>query len=164
MSSHLQHERISLLGLCNGLEQDQWPVGFRHLEYRKEIVILLGGEKQKSNIVFGRPPTLSLSKYSFKPSAHSANGKETPTSFQSCDRLPPAGDRIFFDRSSAQELRVDGRQWTDDVFYISEVVDHRLPSDGKDQSCDRLPLAGDRIFFDRSVKYKRILRTFERVL
>lgn len=35
---------------------------------------------------------------------------------------------------SMQPLRVDGRQWMDDVFYISEVAGHLLPSNNLDQS------------------------------
>ncbi|KAF3028194.1 hypothetical protein E8E15_009743 [Penicillium rubens] len=121
---------------------------FRRDIDRNEIVILLGGEKQKSNIAFGRPPTLSLSKYSFKRSQDSfvlygpieeypiTSKRKTVARLERGGSFLSVGAMSGWSHCSAQELRVDGRQWTDDVFYISEVVDHRLPSDGKDQGKD----------------------------
>lgn len=37
---------------------------------------------------------------------------------------------------SVQSLRVDGRQWTDDVFYISKVAGHLLPPHHYDRGKD----------------------------
>lgn len=118
---------------------------------RQEIVRLLGGENRKSKITFGRPPTLCLSKsYSFKhsPLQNSLvlHGpiEEYPTSrswktvarLERGGKFPSVGAMSGWSHCSVQSLRVDGRQWTDDVFYISEVVDHRLPCHSKDRGKD----------------------------
>ncbi|PKY03013.1 hypothetical protein P168DRAFT_311558 [Aspergillus campestris IBT 28561] len=118
---------------------------------RQEIVRLLGGENRKSKIVFGRPPTLSLSKsYSFKRSPmHDSlvlNGPieeyRIPSRWKTVARLerggkfPSVGAMSGWSHQSAESLRVDGRQWTDDVFHISEVVGHRLSSHDYDQGTD----------------------------
>lgn len=110
---------------------------------RQEIVRLLSGENQKSKIVFGSPPTLSLSKsYSFTPSLmqdslilHGLIEEYPITScWKTVARLERGGKFLSvgamsgWSHGSVQSLRVDGRQWTDDVFYISKVAGHLLPS------------------------------------
>lgn len=111
---------------------------------RQEIVRLLSGENRKSKIVFGSPPTLSQSRsYSFTPSPTQdslifhgpieeypiTRCKKTVARLERGGKFPSIGAMSGWSHGSVQYLRVDGRQWTDDVFYISKVVGHRLPSD-----------------------------------
>lgn len=118
---------------------------------RQEIVRLLGGENRKSMIVFGRPPTLLLSKsYSFKPSPMQDSiilygpiekypiirKWKTVARLDRGGNFPSVGAMSGWSHCSVQSLRVDGRQWTDDIFYISKVVGHPLPSNSKDQGKD----------------------------
>lgn len=115
---------------------------------RQDIVRLFSGENRKSKIVFGSPPTLSGSKsYSFTPSPRQdslvLHGpiEEYPisSSYKMVARLerggkfPSIGAMSGWAHGSVQSLRVDGRQWTDDVFYISDVAGHALAS----HSCDQ---------------------------
>ncbi|PYI36410.1 hypothetical protein BP00DRAFT_332404 [Aspergillus indologenus CBS 114.80] len=118
---------------------------------RQEIVRLLGGENRKSKIVFGSPPTLSLSKsYSFTPSPMQdslvlhgpieeypiTRGGKTVARLERGGKFPSIGAMSGWSHGSMQFLRVDGQQWTDDVFYISELAGHILPSHHNDQGKD----------------------------
>lgn len=51
-------------------------------------------------------------------------------------KFPSVGAMSRWSHYSVQSLRVDGRQWTDDTSYISEVVGHLLPCDSRDQGKD----------------------------
>ncbi|KAJ5873681.1 uncharacterized protein N7473_013146 [Penicillium subrubescens] len=118
---------------------------------RQEIVRLLGGENRKSKIVFGRPPTLIMSEsYSFKHSPMQdslvlygpieeypiSRRSQTVARLERGGKFPSVGAMSGWSHPSVQSLRVDGRQWTDDVFYISEVVGHLLPCHNYDQGRD----------------------------
>ncbi|KAE8137470.1 hypothetical protein BDV38DRAFT_292916 [Aspergillus pseudotamarii] len=124
---------------------------FRRDIDRQEIVRLLSGENRKSEIVFGTPPTLSLSEsYSFTPSPMQgslllrgpieeypiSSSSKTVARLERGGKFPSIGAMSGWSHSSVQSLRVDGRQWTDDVLYISEVVDHVLASHSCDQGKD----------------------------
>ncbi|GES66240.1 hypothetical protein ATEIFO6365_0013020800 [Aspergillus terreus] len=124
---------------------------FRRDMDRREIVRLLGGEDCKSKIVFGKAPTLSLStSYSFTPSQmHDSlvlHGpiEEYPISsrwktvarLERGGKFPSVGAMSGWSHDSVQSLMVDGRQWTDDVFYIAAEVGHHLPSHGYDRGKD----------------------------
>ena len=121
---------------------------FRRDIDRQEIVRLLSGENRKSKIVLGSPPTLSLSKsYSFMPSPMQnslvlygpveeypiTGSKKTVGRLERGGKFPSIGAMSGWSHGSVQTLRVDGRQWTDDVFYISEVTGHLLHSHSYDQ-------------------------------
>ncbi|KAJ5544093.1 Ankyrin repeat protein [Penicillium frequentans] len=108
---------------------------------RKGILHLLGEEGQKSKIVFGRPPTLATSRsYSFKTTTTQdsfvlcgpiekypiTRGGKTVARLERGGKFSSVGAMSGWSHSSVQFLRVNGRQWTDDVFYISEVVGHVL--------------------------------------
>ncbi|KAJ5392568.1 hypothetical protein N7509_008058 [Penicillium cosmopolitanum] len=110
---------------------------------RKEIVQLLGGDTRSSSIVLERPPTLSLpNSYSFKPSRSFGQDSlvlcgpieqypitkswKTVAHLERGGKFPSIGAMSGWSHCSAQSLRVDGRQWTDEVFYISEKVGHYL--------------------------------------
>ncbi|OKO98094.1 hypothetical protein PENSUB_9530 [Penicillium subrubescens] len=118
---------------------------------RQEIVRLLGGENRKSRIAFGRPPTLIMSQsYSFKHSPMQDSlvlygpieeypiirRRQTVARLERGGKFPSVGAMSGWSHPSVQSLRVDGRQWTDDVFYISEVVGHIFPRDNYDQGRD----------------------------
>ncbi|KAE8367028.1 hypothetical protein BDV27DRAFT_124561 [Aspergillus caelatus] len=118
---------------------------------RQEIIRLLDGENRKSKIVFGTPPTLSLSEsYSFTPSLMQdslvlrgpieeypiSSSSKTVARLERGGNFPSIGAMSGWSHSPVQSLRVDGRQWTDDVFYISEVVGHVLASHGYDRGKD----------------------------
>ncbi|OOF90491.1 hypothetical protein ASPCADRAFT_211962 [Aspergillus carbonarius ITEM 5010] len=118
---------------------------------RREIVRLLGGENRKSKIVFGSPPTLSLTKsYSFTRSPMQdslvlhgpieeypiTRGGKTVARLERGGKFPSIGAMSGWSHGSMQSLRVDGRQWTDDVFYISELAGHILPSHHNDRGKD----------------------------
>ncbi|KAL4961384.1 uncharacterized protein BDV14DRAFT_180608 [Aspergillus stella-maris] len=124
---------------------------FRRDIDRQEIVRLLSGENRKSKIIFGNPPTLSLSKsYSFTPSPMQdslvlhgpieeypiTKGWKTVARLERGGKFPSIGAMSGWSHGSLQSLRVDGRQWTDDVFYISEIAGHLLPSHDYDQDKD----------------------------
>lgn len=98
---------------------------------RQEIVRLLGGENRKSKNVFGKPPTLFLSKsYSFKPSRMQdslvlygpieeypiSRSWKTVARLERGGKFSSVGAMSGWSHCSVQSLRVDGRQWTDDVF------------------------------------------------
>lgn len=51
-------------------------------------------------------------------------------------KFPSIGAMSGWSHGSVQSLRVDGRQWTDDVFYISKVAGHLLPSHTHDWGKD----------------------------
>lgn len=124
---------------------------FRRDMDRRDIVRLLGGEDCKSKIVFGKPPTLSLStSYSFTPSRMrdslvlrgpieeypiSRRGK-TVARLERGGKFPSIGAMSGWSHDTVQSLMVDGRQWTDDVFYIATVVGHHLPSHNYDRGKD----------------------------
>ncbi|CAG7949482.1 unnamed protein product [Penicillium salamii] len=147
-----QRERYGRAGGSFTSSPNQLPMytedTFKRNIDRQEIVRLLGGENRKSVIAFGRPPTLSLSKsYSFKPSpmqdsialygpieTYPISRKwKTVARLDRGGDFPSVGAMSGWSHCSVQSLRVDGRQWTDDIFYISEVVGHPLPSNSKDQ-------------------------------
>lgn len=115
---------------------------------RQENLHHLGCEVRKSKIVFGRSlRSLQTDSYYFKASPARDSLvlygpiAEYPisTSYKTVAHLvrggsfPSIGAMSGWSHSSVHALRVNGRQWTDDVFYISEVVGHVLPSDSKDQ-------------------------------
>lgn len=115
---------------------------------RQDIVRLFSGENRKSKIVFGSPPTLSGSKsYSFTPSPRQdslvlhgpieeypiSSSYKTVARLERGGKFPSIGAMSGWAHGSVQSLRVDGRQWTDDVFYISDVAGHALAS----HSCDQ---------------------------
>lgn len=115
---------------------------------RQEIVRLLSGENRKSKIVFGSPPMLSLPKaYSFTPSLTQdslvlcgpieeykiSESWKTVARLERGGKFPSVGAMSGWSHDSSQLLRVDGRQWTDDVLYISEVAGHLLPSHPHDR-------------------------------
>ena len=121
---------------------------FRRDIDRQEIVRLLSGENRKSKIVFGSPPTLSLPEsYSFTPSPMQdslilrgpieeypiSSSSKTVARLERGGKFPSIGAMSGWSHSPLQSLRVDGRQWTDDVFYISEAVGHVLASHGYDR-------------------------------
>ncbi|KAJ6111878.1 hypothetical protein N7523_007939 [Penicillium sp. IBT 18751x] len=118
---------------------------------RQAIIRLLSGENRKSRIVFGRPPTLLLLKsYSFKPSQMQdslvlygpiqeypiISKWKTVARLERGGKFPSVGAMSGWSHCSVQSLRVNGRQWTDDVFYISKIAGHILPSDSKDRGKD----------------------------
>ncbi|KAL5357169.1 DYW family of nucleic acid deaminases-domain-containing protein [Aspergillus floccosus] len=118
---------------------------------RREIVRLLGGEDRKSKIVFGRPPTLSLStSYSFTPpQRHDSlvlrgpieeypitSRWKTVARLERGGNFPSIGAMSGWSHDSVQSLMVDGRQWTDDVFYIAAVLVHHLPPHDHDRGED----------------------------
>ncbi|KAE8374701.1 DYW family of nucleic acid deaminases-domain-containing protein [Aspergillus bertholletiae] len=118
---------------------------------RQEIVRLLSGENRKSKIVFGSPPTLRPPvSYSFKSSPANdslvlhgpieeypiCNRWKTVARLERGGKFPSIGAMSGWSHGSMHSLRVDGRQWTDDVFYISEVVGHLLLSNPKDRGKD----------------------------
>ncbi|KAJ5748901.1 uncharacterized protein N7511_010597 [Penicillium nucicola] len=124
---------------------------FRRDIDRQEIVRLLGGENRKSKIVFGTPSTLFMPEsYSFKHSTMQdslvlygpiekypiSRSWKTVARLERGGKYPSVGAMSGWSHSFIQSLRVDGRQWTDDVFYISEVVGHLLPFDNHDQGRD----------------------------
>ncbi|CAK38704.1 hypothetical protein CBS63078_2089 [Aspergillus niger] len=115
---------------------------------RQEIVRLLSGEIPKSKNAFGKPPTPSLSRpYRFL----SSNGGytkvlhgpieeypmtkcgKTVARLERGGKFPSVGAMSGWSHTPAQPLRVDARQWTDDVFYIAEIVGHHLASHACDQ-------------------------------
>ncbi|KAL3473030.1 hypothetical protein BJX99DRAFT_234345 [Aspergillus californicus] len=115
---------------------------------RQEIVRLLSGENGKSKIMFGSPPTLSASKsYSFIPSPMQdslvlhgpieeypiTRGRKTVARLGRGGKFPSIGAMSGWSHCAVQSLRVDGRQWTDDVFYISEIAGHEMSSHACDQ-------------------------------
>ncbi|KAK6815096.1 hypothetical protein RU639_008595 [Aspergillus parasiticus] len=115
---------------------------------RQDIVRLFSGENRKSKIVFGSPPTLSGSKsYSFTPSLTQdslvlhgpieeypvSSSYKTVARLERGGKFPSIGAMSGWAHGSMQSLRVDGRQWTDDVFYISEIAGHALASHRCDQ-------------------------------
>ena len=98
---------------------------------RQEILRLLGRETQKSTIVFGKPPTLSLFKsYSFEASPmqdllalHGRIDEFLITyGWKRVARLERGGSMLSvgamsrLQQCSVQSLTVDGQQWTDDIF------------------------------------------------
>ncbi|QMW46793.1 hypothetical protein G4B11_010248 [Aspergillus flavus] len=118
---------------------------------RQDIVRLFSGENRKSKIVFGSPPTLSGSKsYSFTPSPRQdslvlhgpieeypiSSSYKTVARLERGGKFPSIGAMSGWAHGSVQSLRVDGRQWTDDVFYISNVAGHALASHSCDQGKD----------------------------
>ncbi|KAF7134056.1 hypothetical protein CNMCM5793_005685 [Aspergillus hiratsukae] len=118
---------------------------------RQEIVRLLGGENRKSKIVFGSPPTISLSRsYSFTPSPMRKSlvlhgpieeypitrSWKTVARLERGGKFRSVGAMSGWSHCSMQSLRVDGRQWTDDIFYISELTGHLLPPHSCDQGKD----------------------------
>ncbi|KAG2411696.1 hypothetical protein HFD88_009252 [Aspergillus terreus] len=124
---------------------------FRRDMDRQDIVRLLGGEDCKSKIVFGKPPTLSSSRsYSFTPSQmHDSlvlrgpieeypitSRWKTVARLERGGKFPSVGAMSGWSHDSVQSLMVDGRQWTDDVFYIATVVGHHLPSHDYDRGKD----------------------------
>ena len=124
---------------------------FRRDMDRRDIVRLLGGEDCKSKIVFGKPPTLSPSRsYSFTPSQmHDSlvlrgpieeypitSRWKTVARLERGGKFPSVGAMSGWSHDSVQSLMVDGRQWTDDVFYIATVVGHHLPSHDYDRGKD----------------------------
>lgn len=124
---------------------------FRRDIDRQEIVRLLSGENRKSKIVFGSPPTLSLSKsYHFAPSPRQdslvlygpieeypiINSWKTVARLERGGKFTSVGAMSGWSHGSVESLRVDGRQWTDDVLYISDVVSHSLPSHSYDRGKD----------------------------
>lgn len=124
---------------------------FRRDIDRQEIVRLLSGENRKSKIVFGSPPALSLStSYHFAPSPRQdslvlygpieeypiANRWKTVARLERGGKFTSIGAMSGWSHDSVESLRVDGRQWTDDVFYISEVVGHSLSSHSYDRGKD----------------------------
>lgn len=93
-------------------------------------------------IVFGSPPTLSLSKsYSFTHSPMQGllilhgpieeypitHGWKTVAQLEQGGKFASIGAMSGWSQGSVQSLRVNGRQWMDDVFYILKVVGHLLP-------------------------------------
>ncbi|KAJ5216905.1 hypothetical protein N7468_009913 [Penicillium chermesinum] len=118
---------------------------------REEILRLLGGEDRKSKIVFGGPPTLStLRSYSFEASASQGSlvlrgpveeypitrANKTVARLERGGKFPSVGAMSGWGHCPIQSLRVDGKQWTENVFYISEVVGHNLLPLSKDQGKD----------------------------
>jgi len=111
---------------------------------REEIVRLLGGENWKSKNVFGRPPTLLLpTPYSSKRSPIQNSLVPITSDCKMVARLerggkfPSIGAMSGWFTDSVQSIRVDGRQWMDDVFYISKGVGHYLPYHWEDQCQDK---------------------------
>ncbi|KOC16892.1 putative ankyrin repeat domain [Aspergillus flavus AF70] len=115
---------------------------------RQDIVRLFSGENRKSKIVFGSPPTLSgFKSYSFTPSPRQdslvlhgpideypiSSSYKTVARLERGGKFPSIGAMSGWAHGSVQSLKVDGRQWTDDVFYISDVAGHVLAS----HSCDQ---------------------------
>lgn len=111
---------------------------------RREIVRLLGGEDRKSRITYGRPPTLSLSRsYTFTRSPMQdsfelrgpiekypvTSSWKTVARLERGGKFPSVSAMSGWSHTSVQSLRVNGQQWTDDVFYVSQVVGHLLPPD-----------------------------------
>ncbi|PGH15562.1 hypothetical protein AJ79_02344 [Helicocarpus griseus UAMH5409] len=96
---------------------------------RQQIVRLLAGEDRKSNIVYGRPPTVSqCDAYLFKRS---------PQGNSVVLYGPVADYPVTTDTKTVARLerggRVSGRLWTEVVYYISRVVGHALANSQVDQ-------------------------------
>jgi hypothetical protein len=56
---------------------------------------------------------------------------ETVARLEGGGKFPSVEAMSGWSHCSVQSLRVDGRQWTDDVLYISEVAGHVFPSNSK---------------------------------
>ncbi|PYH28560.1 ankyrin repeat domain-containing protein [Aspergillus neoniger CBS 115656] len=111
---------------------------------RQEIVRLLSAERRKSKTAFGEPPTVSLSQsYSFTSSSmggskptkedRSSQQWETVARLERGGKFPSVAAISRLTPSPGQTLSVEGRQWTDDVFYIAKTVGHHFPSHDHDE-------------------------------
>ncbi|KAL2817967.1 hypothetical protein BDW59DRAFT_175290 [Aspergillus cavernicola] len=92
---------------------------------RERIVRLLGGENRKSKIVHGSPPTVAqFEDYSFLPSPGSLV-LQGPIERYPIDRPGKTVARLERGGKYASiGAMIDGREWTDEVVYISTVVGH----------------------------------------
>ncbi|KAL4899114.1 hypothetical protein BDW74DRAFT_171787 [Aspergillus multicolor] len=93
---------------------------------RREIVHLLGGENMKYSF---KPSPLQNSRVLHGPIQEYPITKcsATVARLERGGRFPSIGSMSGWAHSSMQGLRVDSRHWRNDVFYISELVVHRLP-------------------------------------
>ncbi|KAJ9300094.1 hypothetical protein DTO271G3_2211 [Paecilomyces variotii] len=131
-------------------DSDQGPVyredTFKRDIDRQSIVRLLGGEDRKSSIVYGSPPAASqYEDYSFKrsPTGDSIvlrgpiENYPISTPRKTVARLERGGKFLSVAAMSGwshdpwQSVIVSGRQWTEDVFYISSIVGHTLTSNDR---------------------------------
>ncbi|OJJ51843.1 hypothetical protein ASPSYDRAFT_96116 [Aspergillus sydowii CBS 593.65] len=116
---------------------------------RQSIVRVLGGEDRKSEITYGNPPSVEQAayySYSHSPSKDSlvlqgpiesypmTNSWKTVARLDRGGRFQSVGAMSGWSHNPVQSLRVDGRKWTDEVFYISAVVGHNLTPDCADQA------------------------------
>ncbi|KAI9928886.1 hypothetical protein ASPWEDRAFT_24862 [Aspergillus wentii DTO 134E9] len=115
---------------------------------RQSIVRLLGGEDRKSNIVYGSPLTVSrCEEYSFKrsPMKNSimlqgpianypiTGPRKTIARLERGGQFASVAAMSGWSHDLLQLVRVSGRQWTREVFYLSRIVGHNLACDDFDQ-------------------------------
>ena len=116
---------------------------------RREIVRLLTGNTTKRKIVFGDPPTASeYQNYSFRrPSMTQPIVFRGPvatypvtTNYKTVARLerggsfPTVAAMSGWSHSEWHSVRISGRDWTDEVMRIADVVGHTLAADtGRDR-------------------------------
>ncbi|GKZ50510.1 hypothetical protein AbraIFM66951_003647 [Aspergillus brasiliensis] len=109
---------------------------------RQEIVRLLCRETQDPDTTFGKPPTQSLSTSSSMGDSviHDpieehpiSRSEKTVARLERGGGFPSVSATSLRPQNTAQCLTVEGRQWTDDVFYIAETVGHQSPSHLDDQ-------------------------------
>ncbi|KAL2871209.1 ankyrin repeat domain-containing protein [Aspergillus lucknowensis] len=132
----------------NQQERSEHPVyredTFNRDRDRKRIVRLLGGEVAKSGITYGNAPTLEQAAYySFKLSPHRdalvlqgpiekypiSSPWKTVARLERGGSFPSIGAMSGWSQSAIESVRVDNRQWTNEVSYISAVVGHYLQQD-----------------------------------
>ncbi|EFR02758.1 ankyrin repeat protein [Nannizzia gypsea CBS 118893] len=115
---------------------------------RQSIVHLLGGEGMRSKNVFGSPPMLSRCKdYSFRRSPGSSSivlqgpiasypvttEWKTVACLERGGRFASVAAMSGWSHDQRPQVRVSGRQWTDEVLYISQLVNHTLARDDRDR-------------------------------
>lgn len=121
---------------------------FKRDNDRRGITRLLEGVDTKSKVVYGNLPTISQYEgYSFKRSPLKDSivlrgpvenypvtpPRKTVARLERGGKFPPIAAMSGWSHSSWPSLRVNGQQWTKEVFYISSLVGHTLPCDENDQ-------------------------------
>jgi hypothetical protein len=121
---------------------------FKRDNDRRGITRLLEGVDTKSKVVYGNLPTISQYEgYSFKRSPLKdsivlrgpvenypvTSPRKTVARLERGGKFPPIAAMSGWSHSSWPSLRVNGQQWTKEVFYISSLVGHTLPCDENNQ-------------------------------
>lgn len=114
---------------------------FKRDNDRQGIVRFLGGEDRKSRTVYGSPLTLpQYENYSFRRSQMknsivlqgpiASYPITTPTKtvarLERGGKFPSIAAMSGWSHDPCQPVRISGRQWTEEVFYISHLVGHTL--------------------------------------